>query len=96
MRSIATRVRCCKTSPIRRRDIDAYADELRVLREDLRNPAFRARGKAWVNIVATALEKRFDGAPRGFGLQFAPSKPVDRCVRAHLSRFLETFMPRMG
>jgi hypothetical protein len=77
-----------------------------VLREDLRNPEFRARGNAWVGVVAAALEKRFDGAPKGFGLQlfaqwqgalllwaFAPSKPVDRYVRAHLSRFLEAFVP---
>jgi AcrR family transcriptional regulator len=87
-------------------DIDAYADKLRVLREDLRNPEFRARGNAWVGVVAAALEKRFESAPKGFGLQlfaqwqgalllwaFAPSKPVDRYVRAHLSRFLEAFVP---
>jgi len=29
-------------------EIDDYADKLHVLREDLRNPEFRARGKAWV------------------------------------------------
>ena len=87
-------------------DIDAYADKLRVLREDLRNPQFRARGHAWVSALAAALERRFQGAAKGFGLQlvaqwqgalllwaFAPTKPVDRYVRGHLSRFLETFMP---
>ena len=88
-------------------DIDTYADKLRVLREDLRNPEFRARGNAWVNALAAGLEQRFAGAPRGFGLQliaqwqgalilwaFAPTKPVDRYVRGHLSRFLEAFMPQ--
>jgi AcrR family transcriptional regulator len=87
-------------------DIDAYADKLRVLREDLRKPEFRARGHAWVSALAVALERRFEDAPRGFGLQliaqwqgalllwaFAPTTPVPRYVRGHLSRFIETFMP---
>lgn len=85
-------------------DIDTYADKLRVLREDLRNPQFRARGHSWVNTLAPALERRVTGAPKGFGLQliaqwqgaltlwaFSPTKPVDRYVRAHLSRFLDTY-----
>ena len=88
-------------------DIDTYADKLRVLREDLRNPAFRARGEAWVGGLAAALERRFERAPKGFGTQlvaqwqgalllwaFSPTKPVDHYVRAHLSHFLATFMPR--
>jgi AcrR family transcriptional regulator len=87
-------------------DIDAYADKLRVLREDLRKPEFRARGHAWVGSLAAALESRFEGAPRGFGLllvaqwqgalllwAFSPTKPVPRFVGGHLSRFLETVMP---
>lgn len=87
-------------------DIDSYADKLRVLREDLRNPKFRARGNAWVTRVAAALDSRFPAALSGFGLQlvaqwqgalllwaFAPTQPVHRFVRTHLSRFLETLMP---
>jgi AcrR family transcriptional regulator len=84
-------------------DIDSYADKLRVLREDLRTPAFRARGDAWVRRLALALEQRLPAAPRGFGLQlvaqwqgalllwaFAPTQPLERFMRAHLRAFLKT------
>jgi AcrR family transcriptional regulator len=88
-------------------DIESYADKLRVLREDLRSPEFRARGHAWLSSLASALDRRFDAAPGGIGFQlvaqwqgalllwaFAPTKPVQHFMRAHLTRFIETRVPR--
>jgi hypothetical protein len=47
---------------------------LLVLREDLRDPALRARGAAWKVALSAALEERFAGiagAPGGIGLLMA-------------------------
>ncbi len=52
-------------------DEDDFADQLLLLREDLRDPILRARGKAWVRELAATIEAQLD-APRrnveGLGL----------------------------
>jgi AcrR family transcriptional regulator len=42
-----------------------YADQLMVLREDLRDPALRARGAAWIAVLAQAVEQRLPDTPGG-------------------------------
>lgn len=52
-------------------DIENYADELLVLREDLRDPVLRARGAAWKSTLCDALDACFSqtpGCPPGIGL----------------------------
>lgn len=54
--------------------IETYAEGLLVLREDLRDPALRARGAAWKVALSAALDERFagvPGAPMGIGLLMA-------------------------
>ena len=54
--------------------IEAYAEGLLVLREDLRDPVLRARGAAWKDKLSGALDDCFaDGpqAPPGIGLLIA-------------------------
>jgi AcrR family transcriptional regulator len=54
--------------------IEAYADALLILREDLRNPALRARGAKWKAALTRALEQCFEEvphAPHGIGLLMA-------------------------
>lgn len=41
---------------------DSYADGLLVLREDLRDPALRARGRRWGDALAEALARRLGDA----------------------------------
>ena len=55
-------------------EIEAYADALLILREDLRDPALRARGAKWKAVLTRALEECFTAvpaAPRGMGLLMA-------------------------
>ncbi|MDQ3544870.1 MAG: TetR/AcrR family transcriptional regulator [Actinomycetota bacterium] len=42
-----------------------YADQLMVLREDLRDPVLRARGEAWIATLSAAVEQRLTDAPGG-------------------------------
>ena len=54
--------------------IEAYAEGLLVLREDLRDPALRARGAAWKAALTGTLDACFAGAavpPQGIGLLMA-------------------------
>ena len=54
--------------------IEAYAEGLLVLREDLRDPVLRARGAAWKDNLSGALDDCFAGvpqAPPGIGLLIA-------------------------
>lgn len=44
-----------------------YADQLRLLREDLRDPVLTARGQAWLSTLADAIEARLSDGPRGNG-----------------------------
>jgi AcrR family transcriptional regulator len=41
-----------------------FADQLLVLREDLRDPVLRARGDAWMQTLTTAIERRLVRRPR--------------------------------
>jgi AcrR family transcriptional regulator len=43
--------------------VEAYAEGLLVLREDLRDPALRARGAAWKAALSKALDDCFAGTP---------------------------------
>jgi hypothetical protein len=55
-------------------EIEAYADALLILREDLRDPALRARGAKWKAALTKALEACFAAtpqAPRGIGMLMA-------------------------
>jgi AcrR family transcriptional regulator len=85
-------------------DIETYAEGLLVLREDLRDPALRARGAAWKESLSRALEECFSEvphAPRGIGLLIAsqwqgsllwwgfdPRQDVERFVEDSLRRFV--------
>ena len=87
--------------------IERYADDLLILREDLRDPLLRARGAAWRDLLSGALDERFAGipaAPAGIGLMMAaqwqgsllwwsfdPRVPVERFVEESLERFVATF-----
>ena len=46
-------------------DPDDFADQLLLLREDLRDPVLRARGRAWLATVTEAVERRLGAAPGG-------------------------------
>jgi AcrR family transcriptional regulator len=88
-------------------DIDSYADKLRLLREDLRNPEFRARGKAWTASLAALISECFAKSPRtspDLGMllvaqwqgalllwAFSPEGQLDVFVQQHLTRFVRTY-----
>jgi AcrR family transcriptional regulator len=89
--------------------IEAFADGLLVLREDLRDPVLRARGAAWKAALSGALEDCFadvPGAPRGIGLLMAsswqgslvwwgfdPGEELRGFVQDGLSRFVAAVLP---
>jgi AcrR family transcriptional regulator len=89
-------------------EIEAYADALLVLREDLRDPVLRARGAAWKAVLIAALDARFADArpaPRGVGLllasqwqgsliwwSFDPQGPVEGFVEDSLRRLVEALL----
>ncbi len=84
--------------------IESYADGLRILREDLRDPVLRARGVLWRDALAKALDERVGGPSgqiEGTGLlmashwqgallwwSFDPKVPVADFVRQSLNRFV--------
>lgn len=84
--------------------IDAYAEGLLLLREDLRDPVLRARGSAWRRALTKALDQCFAGvpaAPKNVGLLmashwqgsllwwgFEPQEDVARFVEKSLKRFV--------
>lgn len=88
--------------------IEAYAEGLLVLREDLRDPALRARGARWKAALSAALDDCFafaPHAPSGMGLLLAtqwqgallwwgfdPRGPVERHVEQELGRFMAAVM----
>jgi AcrR family transcriptional regulator len=90
--------------------IEAYAEGLLVLREDLRDPALRARGAAWKAALCGALDQCFahqHKAPPGIGLlmasqwqgsllwwSFDPRDKVEAHVEASLRRFVEALIER--
>ncbi len=89
-------------------DIEAYADALLILREDLRDPALRARGATWKAALSAALEECFAGtrgAPKGIGLlmatqwqgallwwSFDPRGRVEDYVEENLKRFVAAIL----
>jgi AcrR family transcriptional regulator len=88
-------------------DIDSYAEGLLMLREDLRDPALRARGAAWRDALAGRLDACLagGGAAPGTGLMMAaqwqglllwwsfdPQGPL----AAHVARGLERFVARLA
>ncbi len=44
-----------------------FADQLRVLREDLRDPVLRARGRHWLGVLEREVERRLAPAAPGLG-----------------------------
>lgn len=84
--------------------IESYADGLRILREDLRDPTLRARGTMWRDALTQALDDRLShgaGSAPGIGLlmashwqgallwwSFDPQVPVADFARQSLNRFL--------
>lgn len=86
--------------------IEAYAEGLLVLREDLRDPALRARGAAWKAALYRAIEDCFretPAAPRDISLLMAsqwqgsllwwgfdPQGPVEAFVEDSLRRVLRS------
>ena len=89
-------------------DIEAYAEGLLVLREDLRDPVLRARGAAWKACLSSALDDCFSavaGAPQGIGLliaaqwqgsllwwSFDPQGELDGFVEDSLKRFVSAIV----
>lgn len=80
-------------------DAGDYADQLLLLREDLRDPVLRARGEAWIASLVAAVEQRLGGAPVGLtvvahwqGLvtvwAFTRPAPLDRFVADALTDLL--------
>lgn len=93
-------------------EIEAYAEGLLVLREDLRDPLLRARGAQWKAALCAALAARFagiSGAPANIGLLmashwqgsllwwgFEPHTRVDLSVRRSLEEFLAAVLSAKG
>ena len=89
-------------------EIEAYADALLILREDLRDPALRARGAKWKAVLTRALKECFDAtphAPPGIGLlmasqwqgsllwwSFDPKGRVEDYVEDHLQTFVSAII----
>lgn len=85
-------------------DIEGYADQLHVLREDLRHPDLRERGRRWIETLAARIGECFagtPGAPADIGILmvgqwqgalllwgFSPGSRLDTFIRSHLDRFL--------
>ena len=44
---------------------DTFADQLLILREDLRDPVLRARGQEWLAALSDGIEQRLSDAPGG-------------------------------
>ena len=85
--------------------IEAFAEGLLILREDLRDPVLRSRGAAWKASLTRALDKCFAqvaSAPPGIGLlmaaqwqgsllwwSFEPRGKVERSVEEALRGFVD-------
>lgn len=80
---------------------DDYAEQLPVLREDLRDPVLRRRGEQWLATLTAAVDARLDRAPPGTGQlvvaqwqgaltvwAFTRDGSLDNAVRDALSRLL--------
>jgi AcrR family transcriptional regulator len=82
-------------------DAHDFAEQLLVLREDLRDPVLRARGQAWFATLTREVERRLTGEPAGLGAivvaywqgmltvwSFTRDEPVSPVVRAGLDDLL--------
>lgn len=88
--------------------IEAYAEGLLMLREDFRDPALRARGTAWGEVLCKAICACFAStpdAPKAIGSLMAsqwqgcllwwgfnPVRPVDTHVRESLEAFVSAIL----
>jgi AcrR family transcriptional regulator len=88
--------------------IESYAEGLLLLREDLRDPALRARGAAWKSTLSRILDECLEGLPGagpGIGLlmaaqwqgallwwSFDPKQRVEAFVEQSLKRFVATLV----
>ena len=91
-------------------EIEDYANGLLVLREDIRDPVLRARGRTWKRSLSSALEACFadlPGTPPGIGLllashwqgsllwwSFDPRGRVERFVEDSLLGFIDAVVPK--
>lgn len=89
-------------------EIEAYADALLILREDLRDPTLRARGAEWKAVLTRALEDCFaavPAAPPGIGMlmaaqwqgsvlwwSFDPKGRVENYVEDNLQNFVSAIV----
>ena len=89
-----------------------FADQLLVLREDLRDPVLRARGEAWIDALAGMIDRRLAGRAgdrpeRGHLVvahwqgtltvwSFTRPGPLSDSVRDALTDLLELVAPRRG
>lgn len=89
-----------------------FADQLLVLREDLRDPMLRARGEAWIDALAGVIDQRLAGPagdPPGLGRlvvahwqgtltlwSFTRPGRLSDTVRQALANLLELVVPRRG
>lgn len=82
-------------------DIETYADNLLILREDLRDPDLRARGRAWYAVLIAAIHSRLPDRGEAFASaildqwqgsllwwSFDPSEKVEHHVERRLRSFL--------
>jgi AcrR family transcriptional regulator len=77
-----------------------YADQLRILREDLRDPVLADRGRAWLAALAVAIEERVPSVSGMLVLaqwqgtltvwSFTREAPIEDMVRRNLREFLAT------
>ncbi len=89
---------------------DEFADQLLVLREDLRDPVLRQRGEAWIDAVADMVDRRLGLAgPSGVGhlvvthwqgaltiWGFTRPGPLPDMVRDVITDLLERITPSAG
>jgi AcrR family transcriptional regulator len=91
-------------------DAHDFADQLRVLREDLRDPVLRERGRRWLALLAREVQDRLGPAtPPGLGLlvvahwqgtltvwSFTRETALVDAVRAALTGLLALVLPTPG
>jgi AcrR family transcriptional regulator len=86
-------------------DVETYADGLLMLREDLRDPELRDRGKAWQATLEQAIASRLPGHPRDMASlvldqwqgsllwwSFDPKDKLEHYVERRLRAFLAIVM----
>ncbi|WP_106815715.1 TetR/AcrR family transcriptional regulator [Microbacterium timonense] len=88
-------------------DADSYADGLLLLREDVRDPALRARGVAWEEQLVAALDERLARGAGATGAGYALAAfwqgavlwgayRTDRPLPAYLDEKLQAFVELLG